>query len=893
MKFRTEAIWTLIVAGVFCCAATSAAAKAAETPPPPPQEITHVVPTEGATKAGSFGSDQTVKGNPPVVDMYTTAAPGYRFVKFYDPKRGEVYSKIKVGSDDPRDMWQIVEESEFDILAEAVMMPGARINAEDVGFFTPFGQGPGELEKWGTISVDVNLDGDTNRDGYANLDDNPPTKADQDEDANKAAPSNPGVIVAVDPTDEPQLPDLSTRILLRKVLPLDRPIGTVKITQLPVGLDGDWKPVLNKDGTPAPQNDPRIVTKGGSVKLFRNADRSGEVNATDESNADDLWTDAKDGPLTLYVAGTNPGRLQLTAEYEVTTSGGTIHFHDTINVTVLGIALISTPRVAAADVKASIPLHFRVVGLAQVYIDSVVVKIRLKEATADMTYVSNPFKGGDHLLGGDWVLARGTAGTNGSMSDYTQIIDPNLFAGIVVHNKHGHTLPSDSFSYSLDVSVKAAASDSTLIKCTSNELEISEFCDVSMPFVELGVNHSISSATPQYKESSYMLKANPYVEIQSEPTPSLYPGGQVFFVQSGPVPGYFKSAVSKPVPPRGPNQPTLRFETVITTQAAPLPLPKNTFPTWWWYFSKVDRTRTLTATGYDLSSDIEIPDESEGPWQNLNTVSISNEMEGEERGVMYGLYYGRKGVQRSYKVNVDDKPEDLTGAANHTVGPIVDCTKISYDSMNVELFPKATVKLDTINQLTKTAGTFDTGAAFSAVLNLIGAACAIVGPEGWGVTAMTEVVASGLDLYGSFSSASVTEATGGAVAVLNTYAIITGTGGDAGPPIPGVVGSTSLISQNTDSVPATPFTSIWHDKGHRLRTWRVVEEGTVMTLAATPENPAAVTASATLSWHFDPNPAHTLAQSVNITFMTGGDWTTADTPDKQALEINKPVSSGK
>ncbi len=282
-----------------------------QTPPPQPpgdddKVITHVVGTPDVV-----GSFDYIAPTTPKVHVVTTHDTTHYLVPPGTLQEGSYSSEtVWVRELDTRDKnWY-----------RASSVPGKRVNAVVRGVYGvvtkggPGGPGgPGKAPPppvWTTMSVDLDLDADTNRDGQSNLGEDRLVDAAEDKDEDNVKDNPLGAIAAV---------GKPSRLLLRRMLPPGLPQGRVTITQERAFDEKDRELPL------------------GEVRITRKAD--GKEVKTFGPKPDDLWGDVQKENLELLMDGTKEGVVLLTARYQFGDSVGAVAFEDRIRVTVAKIEL--------------------------------------------------------------------------------------------------------------------------------------------------------------------------------------------------------------------------------------------------------------------------------------------------------------------------------------------------------------------------------------------------------------------------------------------------------------------------------------------------------------------------------------------------------------------------
>lgn len=442
-------------------------------PKPAPLTITHLVPSEGADLSGYVGMTGPTTST---VNVITKPDANYRFVKLpaIPPILPAAYSRVVVGSFDPRVAWEIEPNTAFLSKGEATVFPGRRVNVRIEGKYTPITPGEGEPPEWTTNSVEVDLDGDTNRDGEDNLKytlttrSKAPGIAEATEDA--AEDHAPGMIVPLDySTDKSQY----AWVVLRR---FREPHGKLTV---------DWEPVPT-EGQP-----------GGGVEIRY----LGQPLPKDK----DLFNDTATGDIWIRVHGIKPGPVKLTATYEFTGNKmpGTIIATDTIYATVVACRIIRTPKVVAADANADVPVYFKIDGLDEVYIHNIDVSFSAGGVQFPDFHTKGAFVAGDAVLKNN-----GDGPSNGKQSDYTVFIDPNqIFRKADLPNSSG----TSTAEYIIDVKINIPGDKSNAVfSLTSQSQPIKLFMDKTLEVVEMGLDGKEVKEfiAPSKKETKQLTRAN-------------------------------------------------------------------------------------------------------------------------------------------------------------------------------------------------------------------------------------------------------------------------------------------------------------------------------------------------------------------------------------------------
>ncbi len=320
---------------VVAVAAALFAARAlcGQTPPPQPpgdddKVITHVVGTPDVV--GSF-------------DYITPTTPKVHVVTTHDTTHYLVPpGTLQEGSYSSETVWVRELDTRDKNWYRASSVPGKRVNAVVRGVYGvvtkggPGGPGgPGKAPPppvWTTMSVDLDLDADTNRDGQSNLGEDRLVDAAEDKDEDNATANPLGAVVSMGSQAD---------LLLRRVLPSSRPDGIVRISQWSV-------PEKKKPSQPLAQP---------LVKVFRSEDsgvadkgKGSEVKTelAEQSGTENLWDEVKDKDLRMNMVGQTLGSGLLVAEYYFP-GMGTETAQDKVRVTVVPDLPADAPTASASD----------------------------------------------------------------------------------------------------------------------------------------------------------------------------------------------------------------------------------------------------------------------------------------------------------------------------------------------------------------------------------------------------------------------------------------------------------------------------------------------------------------------------------------------------------------
>jgi archaellum component FlaG (FlaF/FlaG flagellin family) len=187
--------------------------------------------------------------------------------------------------------------------------------------------------------------------------------------------------------------------------------------------------------------------------------------------SDNNWTEKKEG--------FDPGRYRLEVKRTCT---GQTEFARTIDFVVTNVKIIATPRAVAADAEADVPLYFKINGVEKAEVESATVKFFLGEEMAVSFNTSTAFVTGDAVR-----ECPGSGKANGDVNDYTVLIPENRFDSAIPPGNSHRTLDAH---YKIVVTYNLGQDS---ISSESPPQAIQVFTDATIEVVELDVDEKIAA----------------------------------------------------------------------------------------------------------------------------------------------------------------------------------------------------------------------------------------------------------------------------------------------------------------------------------------------------------------------------------------------------------------